>query len=87
MLDTTTWTNFIPFDVYIRLCDCQTTKEDLPILVETKWKHTKTKGRNRAVKGPYTKEDALIDVLEMLDCNGLDNVTELTQKEWEELIK
>lgn len=81
------WTNSIPLDVYMRLCDCQTTKEDLPILVKAKWSHTDKEPTHGAFKGPYTKEDALIDILEMLDCNGLDNVTELTQEEWEELVK
>ena len=35
----------------------------------------------------YTKEDMLADILDLLDCNGLDNVTELTMEEWRNLVK
>lgn len=33
------------------------------------------------------KEDALVDILDLLDCNGLDSVTQLTMEEWRNLTK
>lgn len=35
----------------------------------------------------YTKEDMLADILDLLDCNGLDIVTEPTMEEWKNLTK
>ncbi len=60
------WTEYLKEDVYIRLCNCQTTKSDLEQLVNAKWLSYKENGK--ADKG-FTKEDALIAVLELLDCN------------------
>ena len=38
-------------------------------------------------KAGYTKEDCLIDILELLDCNRLEEVTDLTVEEWESLVR
>lgn len=77
------WTDYLPHDVYIRLEECNTTKTDLPILVNAKWNWAKDTGHYDS----YTKEDFLLDVLELLDCNGLADVTELTLEDWQKLTK
>lgn len=75
----TTWTDYLPRNVFNRLASCLTTRGDIPILVWAKWQHAQDTGKST------TKEDCLIDILELLECNGLENVTELTQEEWDEL--
>ena len=68
------WTDYLSEEVYIRLCECRTIKADIPELVKSKWK---------TMEYPYTKEDALIAVLEHVECNGCD--FELTLDEYKEL--
>lgn len=75
----TTWTDYLPCNVYNRLCGCFTTHGDIPTLVWAKWQHAQDMGEST------TKEDCLIDILELLECNGLENITELTQEEWNKL--
>lgn len=70
------WTDYLSEDVYIRLCECRTTKADIPELVKSRW---------ATMEYPFTKEDALIRVLELLDANGCD--IELTTDEWNELVR
>lgn len=70
------WVDYLSEDVYIRLGECRTTKADLPELVKCRW---------ATMEYPFTKEDALIQVIELLDANGCD--MELTTDEWNELKK
>ena len=74
-----TWIDTLPEEVYNRLANCRTFKADLPILLSAKWNWIKD-------KAGYTKEDCLVDILELLDCNGLEDATELTIEEWESFI-
>ena len=83
MNNTTRWTDYLPHAVYMRLANCQTTKGDLPILLGAKWQWAQDTGHYTG----RTKEDLLVDILELLDCNGLDRVTELTMEEWNALVK
>lgn len=76
------WVDYLPRNVYNRLASCLSTHGDIPILTEAKWKWVQDTGRKE--KG-YTKEDCLCDVLELLECNGLENITALTQEEWDKL--
>lgn len=62
------WLNLLPNDVYYRLCQCETLRDDLTALVSSKWQHYKQTGK---AENGYTKEDALVSVLELLDCNGI----------------
>ena len=78
-----TWFNYLPYNVRLRLVECRTTKTDLPILLDAKWQWAYDTGRYNG----YTKEDILVDILDLLDCNGLDSVTELTIEEWRNLTK
>lgn len=79
----TSWLDYLPYNVYMRLANCQTTKGDLPTLLDAKWRWMQDAGRYNG----HTKEDVLVDILDLLDCNGLGNVTELTMEEWRNLTK
>ena len=61
------WTDKLDADVDERLGNCRSTKSDLPKLVKAKWDWMKEQGRD---KEGYTKEDAIADVLDLLDSNG-----------------
>lgn len=61
------WLKHLSADVFARLCSCQTARTDLPELVNAKWLSYKEDGK--AEQG-FTKEDALVAVLEHLDCNS-----------------
>lgn len=80
---TVSWLDYLPHNAYMRLAQCQTTKADLPILLNAKWQWAQDTGHYNG----YTKEDILADILDLLDCNGLDSVTELTIEEWRNLTK
>lgn len=80
---TISWLDYLPYNAYMRLAQCQTTKADLPILLAAKWNWAQDTGHYNG----YTKEDILADILDLLDCNGLEDVTELTFEEWQNLIK
>lgn len=77
------WTYYLPYEVYLRLVECRTIKEDLPVLLHAKWQWAQDTGHYNG----YIKEDILSDILDLLDCNGLDSVTELTMEEWKNLVK
>lgn len=78
----TNWTKYLSNDVYMRLCECRTIKSDLPALVNAKWLDMKDKGKD---KEGWTKEDALVNVLELLDCNSISWTWDLTKDEYNEL--
>ena len=69
-------------DVYRRLCACANTKEDLPYLVNIRWVWMQSKGKD---KQGFTKEDALVQILEWLDCNDQWQLADLTREEYDEL--
>lgn len=76
------WTDKLSSEVYSRLCACRTIKADLPELVNAKWVAYQEKGL--ADRG-FTKEDALIAVLEHLDSNSC--YFDLTKEEYNALYK
>ena len=76
------WTERLSKDVVERLEDCRTIKSDLPALVNAKWGHYKDLGKE---KHGLTKEDALVAVLELLDCNSCS--FDLTIDEYNDLCK
>ena len=81
--NTVSWLDYLPYNVYMRLAQCQATKADLPILLNAKRQWAQDTGHYNGC----TKEDMLADILDLLDCNGLDSVTELTIEEWRNLTK
>lgn len=74
------WQDYLSSDVYNRLANCTTTKDDLRELVNAKWASYKEQGKDK--KG-FTKEDALVSVLELLDSNGID--TDMTIDDYNDL--
>lgn len=77
----THWTDRLSNDVYARLCNCRSRKSDIPELVNAKWADFRAKGKD---KQGFTKEDAVIDILELLDSNSQD--IDLTRDEYDELL-
>lgn len=69
----------LPSEVYERLCACRNVKSDIPIMVNVKWQIMKERGLD--AKG-YTKEDALVSILELLDANS--QYYDLTKDEYNE---
>lgn len=74
------WTENLPSDVYNRLRNCRSTKADIQTLVNVKWAAMKANGKQEQ---GFTKEDALIDIMELLDCNS--QYFDLTREEYDEL--
>lgn len=72
-----TWTDRLPSDVYRRLANCRSYKEDIVPLAQAKW------ASKKAVPG-YTKEDALIQILELLDSNS--QPFDLTRREYDDIL-
>lgn len=77
------WVDYLHGEVYCRWLDRETIKLDLPILLDAKCQWAQDTGHYNG----YTKDDTLVDILDLLDCNGLDSVTELTIEEWRNLVK
>ena len=73
------WVDYLRDDVRERLGGCCNTKKDLPHLVNTRWKYLQDKGKD---KEGFTKEDALVQVLEWLDANGQWELGDLTRDEY-----
>ena len=74
------WTEYLPWDVYHRLCECRTLREDVPLLVNAKWYAMKEAGKD---KDGFTKEDALVCILDLLDSNS--QYLDLTRAEYDAL--
>jgi len=72
------WTDYIPDgNVYDRLRNCKSRKSDVPTLLEARWLYYRFNGLDC---NGFTMGDALVDVLEILDCNGV--YVDLTHEEW-----
>ena len=67
------WVQALPKDVYYRLAECSTTKEDVPVLIQV-YKETHKE---------FTIDQIMADVFEMLEANGQQKLIELSQKEYE----
>lgn len=74
------WTDKLESDVYERLCNCCTEKTDILTLTLARWLWMKEQEKYKEFK----KEDALIYVLELLDCNSLNY--DLTEDETAEIL-
>lgn len=78
------WTKYLENDVAERLGNCHSLKSDMEQLTNAKWRAMKEAGKD---KQGFTKEDALISVLELLECNGQDFGACLTIDEYNELCR
>lgn len=76
------WTDHLNHDVLNRLANCTSTKADIDALTRAKWANMREHGKD---KDGFTKEDALVAVLELLDANG--RYFDLTKDEYLELIQ
>ena len=76
------WTSYLSSEVSDRLGNCTTIKSDIKELVDAKWRSYKENGKDQ--RG-YTKENALISILEMLDCNSC--YFDLSKEEYNELCR
>lgn len=74
------WTDKLPADVYIRLCECRSLRSDVEILVNVKWASMVAEGKKDQ---GFVKEDALVSVLDLLDSNG--QFMDLTRGEYDAL--
>ena len=81
MANTQKWTDTLPADVYQRLAECHTIKADLEWLVAARWRWLQA---NKPDDG-FVKEDALVYILELLDCNGRTWVCDLTRDDYDAL--
>lgn len=72
------WTDRLESGVYERLCGCHSRNSDIEHLVNAKWGSMKEAGKDQQ---GFTKEDALISILELLECNG--QFFDLTVEEYE----
>lgn len=71
------WVDKLPEDVCNRLGNCCSRKSDIPILVNARWSAMVEAALDA---NGFTKEDALIEVLDLLDCN--DQFFDLTKEEY-----
>ena len=76
------WTYSLPEDVFLRLRNCATVRTDLKPLVDAKWLSYKESGK---ADSGFTKEDALIEILELVDCNSC--YFDLTKEEYGDLCR
>ena len=75
------WTDSLSSDVYNRLCNCSSVRSDIEPLVNAKWAAMVAEGKKEQ---GFTKEDALVNVLDLLDCNG--RSFDLSRDEYDALI-
>ena len=75
------WTDNLPSDIYNRLCNCCSRRSDIETLVNVKWAAMVEAGKREQ---GFTKEDALVSILDLLDSN--DQFFDLTSGEYESLI-
>lgn len=74
------WIDKLPSDVRDRLGNCRSRRSDIEILVNVKWAAMVEEGKREQ---GFTKEDALVSVLDLLDCNG--QFVDLTKAEYDSL--
>lgn len=80
----TKWMDMLNEDVYRRLGNCRSIKSDIAKMVDAKWAWYRETGKDK--KG-FTREDALISILELLDSNGQYDLTDLSEEEYNELMQ
>lgn len=78
MNESTSWQDHLPNDVFDRLSSCRSLKRDILPMAVAYWNY---KLKN---KSGYEPEDALIAILEWVDCNGQD--IDFTIDEYKDLL-
>lgn len=67
MNERSNWIDKLPEDVARRLGNCRSTRADIRTLVDVKWAYMCQTGKRGE---GFTKEDALVSILDLLDSNG-----------------
>lgn len=67
MNERSNWMDKLPEDVANRLGNCRSTRDDIRTLVDVKWAYMCQTGKREE---GFTKEDALVSILDLLDSNG-----------------
>ena len=70
-------------ECYLRLCECRSVKTDLPQLVNSVWLWWKETGKGKT----YTKADAVVYIMELLDANSQLELADMTVDEFNELSR
>lgn len=70
-------------ECYLRLCECRSVKTDLPQLVNSVWLWWKETGKGET----YTKADAVVYIMELLEANSQCELSDLTVDEFNELSR
>lgn len=78
-----TWLDNVSSEVYERLANCRSRKSDILPLARAKWAYMKKQGMEAK---SFQKEDALIAIMELLDCNGWSNNHDLTKDEYNDIL-
>lgn len=76
------WTDYLSEGVERRLGNCHSSRSDIEELVNTRWFWMKEHGKD---KEGFTKEDALVYILDLLDCNS--QYIDLTKAEYDALCR
>ncbi len=71
------WTDLLEEGVSVRLAECRSRKSDILPLAQAKWATIKD-------DPDFTKENALVQVLELLDCNS--QFFDLTRDEYDDIL-
>ena len=77
MTDKKRWTDGLDEHVYARLGNCCSRKSDILPLAQAKWNSMRDDPE-------YTKENALIEILDLLDCNS--QFFDLSKAEYDGII-
>lgn len=77
------WTDKLGDEVYGRLVICRNIKGDIRKMVDAKWAWYRETGKDK--KG-FTRDDALLSILELLNSNGQYDLTDLSEEEYNELM-
>lgn len=81
MNERSNWMDKLPEDVANRLGNCRSTRDDIRTLVDVKWAYMCQTGKR---KEGFTKEDALVSILDLLDSNG--RSFDLSKAEYDSLM-
>lgn len=73
------WVDSLSSDVHSRLANCCSSKQDILPLAQARWSWLK---ENKSDE--YVKEDALVYVLELIDCNSV--FIDLTKAEYNDIL-
>ncbi len=78
------WFDKLPGEIQMRLGECRNIKEDIPVMVNARWKWMQEQDMH---KRGFTKEDAIVFIFDLLDSNSQWQLCDISREEYEELKK